>query len=222
MGVVLDLLKPKIDLTLKRLDKKVFAPDPIAGPHFSRITSLLSSAYKRHGGILEGAILETLRLCDHFDVWHDPLFQVPAAADHLVTGTIAEPTKLIGYDYSYSQGDRTLQVDAIVFNKKTGALGAYEVKRGFGPHDSGKKRQMLKDVLCVQILLKSYAKQRGLDPNNAFSHVIFYYGKCSIPKPFAITGAELDQHFSWPVYESVEEVNRYFKSRLFEILSEVH
>jgi hypothetical protein len=143
MGVVLDLLKPEIDLTLKRLDKKVFDPDPIAGPHFSKITSVMSSAYKRHGHILERAILETLRLCDNFVVWHDPLFQVPSAVDHIVTGCITEPTKLIGTDYPYSQGDRTLQLDAIVFNKSTGILSAYEVKRGFGPHDSGKRLQML-------------------------------------------------------------------------------
>jgi hypothetical protein len=114
---------------------------------------------------------------------------------------------------------RTLQVDAVVFNKTTGTLGAYEVKRGAGLHDSGKRRSMLKDALCIQVLLKHYAKERGYDSKNAFSHFIFFYGKCSIPKPFAITGAELDQHFSWPVYESVDEVNKYFQSRLFSILA---
>jgi hypothetical protein len=130
-----------------------------------------------------------------------------------------EPTKLIGAEHPYSQGDRTLQLDAIVFNKNTGILSAYEVKRGFGPHDTGKRGAMLRNALCVQVLLKYYAQQRGYQPNKAFSHVIFFYGKCSIPKPFAITGAELDQHFSWPVYESVDEVNKYFASRLFSILA---
>ena len=52
-----------------------------------------------------------------------------------------------------------------------------------------------------------------------FSHIIFYYGKCSIPKPFAITGAEMDEHFGFPIYEAVEEVNKYYQSRLFSILS---
>ena len=219
MGVVLDLMKPEIESTIKRLDTKLFDPDPIAGPHFSKITSVMSSAYKRHGYILERAILETLRLCPHFEVWRDPIFQVPSAVDHIVAGSIADPTKLIGTDYPSSEGQRTLQVDAIVFNKNTGTLGAYEIKRGSGLHDSGKRRSMLRDTLCVQILLKSYGKQRGHDPKGAFSHIIFYYGKCSIPKPFSITGAEMDQHFDWPVYESVEEVNKYFQARLFSILA---
>ena len=78
---------------------------------------------------------------------------------------------------------------------------------------------MLRDTLAVQVLLKSYGKQRGHDTSGAFSQIIFYYGKCSIPKPFAITGAGSYQHFDWPVHEQVEEVNKYFQGRLFSILS---
>jgi hypothetical protein len=219
MGTVLDLLIPEIEKSVVGLDAKQFDPDPIAGPHFSKITSVMSSAYKRHGYILERAILESLRLCPHFEVWRDPIFQVPSAVDHIVAGSISEPTKLIGTDYPYSDGQRTLQVDAIVLNKKTGTLGAYEIKRGSGRHDSGKRRSMLRDTLCVQVLLKSYGKSRGHENNSAFSHIIFFYGKCSIPKPFAITGAELDQHFEWPVHDAVDEVNKYFQGRLFAILS---
>jgi hypothetical protein len=195
MGAVLDLLKPEIEKTIVRLDSTSFEPDPIAGRYFSKITSVMSSAYKRHGFILERAILEALRLCPHFEVWRDAAFQVLSAVDHIVDGSIKEPTKLIGTDYPCSDGQRPLQVDAIVFDKNNNTLRAYEVKRGTGLHDSGKRRSMLRDTLCVQVLLKSYGKQRGYDVNAAFSHIIFYYGKCSIPKPFSVTGAELDQHF---------------------------
>ena len=51
MDTVLQLIKPEIESTIKRLDLKAFDPDPIAGPHFSKITSVMSSAYKRHGYI---------------------------------------------------------------------------------------------------------------------------------------------------------------------------
>jgi hypothetical protein len=30
-------------------------------------------------------------------------------------------------------------------------------------HDSGKRRSMLRDTLCVQVLLKPYGKERGHD-----------------------------------------------------------
>jgi hypothetical protein len=219
MGEVLDLVKDEVEKTIQRLNTKQFTPDPIAGRHFSKITSILSSAYKRHGFILERALLEALKQCPHFEVWREELFQVPSTVDHIVEGSIISATKLIGTDYPYSAGHRTLQVDILVFDKNTGIFKAYEVKRGAGLHDSGKRRSMLRDVLCVQVLLKSYGKERGLDVKDAFSHVIFYYGKCSIPKPFSLVGPELDEHFVWPVYEAVEEVNNYFQTRLFAILS---
>lgn len=45
---------------------------------------------------------------------------------------------------------------------------------------------MLRDTLCVQILLKDYGRKRGLEVEQAFSHIIFYYGQSSIPKPFSL------------------------------------
>ena len=73
-----------------------------------------------------------------------------------------------------SVGDRTFQVDVFV-NKDTRLLGACEVKRGFGHHDNGKRRQVLRGVICIQALQNSYGKQRGLDVQKAFSHMIFDY-----------------------------------------------
>lgn len=219
MGVVLDLVKEEIERTIHDLESKNFLADPIAGPHFSKITSVMSSAYKRHGYILERAVLEALKQHCHLEAWRDERFHVAQNVDHMVNGSIAFGAKLIGTDYPYSEGERTLQIDAIVFNKETGVLRAYEIKRGFGLHDSGKRRSMLRDTLAVQVLLKSYGKSRGLEVKEAFSHIIFYYGQCSIPKPFSLKGVEIDEHFGCSIYEAVEEVNKHFKARLFGILA---
>ena len=54
-------------------------------------------------------------------------FHVPSTVDHMVSGSIEQGAKLIGTDYPYSAGERTLQVDVIVFDKNTGILRAYEV-----------------------------------------------------------------------------------------------
>src|SRR5215467_2290840 len=102
MGTVLDLLTGEIEKTIQRLDAKRFTPDPIAGKHFSKITSIMSSAYKRHGYILERSILEALKLCPRFEVWREEKFLVTPAVDHIVDGSIVNPTKLIGTDYPYS------------------------------------------------------------------------------------------------------------------------
>jgi hypothetical protein len=216
---LVEILTPEIEATVERLRVQRFRPDPIAGEHFSRIVSVMSSAYKRHGFILERAILEQLRLCPDFEVWEDRVFQVPNTADHIVDSAIANPRAIFGTETSYREGHRTLQVDAIVFNRITGVIRGYEVKRGSGLHDAGKRRSILRDLLCLQVLLKSYGVNRGLDVREARAHIIFYYGQCSIKEPFSLTREQLDDHFGWPVVEAVEAVNSYFKERLFSILA---
>ena len=53
MSDLISKVSPVIDKTIAALNSKRFVPDPIGGKHFSKITSLMSSAYKRHGFILE-------------------------------------------------------------------------------------------------------------------------------------------------------------------------
>jgi len=219
MGTLEEILAPHIDLTIERLKHKRFKPDPISGKHFSRIVSLISSACKRHGFILERAILEQLKTCPRFDVWEDKTFQVTPTADHIVDTMIGTPDRAIQTTTDYSpQGHRTLQLDVIVYDRETKRLGAYEVKRGAGFHDSGKRRSILRDLLCTQVLLKSYGGQRSLEVTEAVSRVVFYYGSCSIGKPFCLTAKELDDHFGWPVQEAVERLNAYYRQRLFALL----
>jgi hypothetical protein len=153
------------------------------------------------------------------NVWTDLEFQVPPNADLIASGALANPSSIIGNEVSYCAGPRTVQVDAIVYHKEARTLRSYEVKRGFGAHDAGKRRSILRDALCMQLLLKSYGQSRGLDPASVSSHVIFYYGKLSVPRPFAIKGSELDEHFGFPVRDAIETVNDRFKDRLFSILA---
>ena len=219
MASLSEILEPQVEATIQRLRNKKFKPDPIAGEHFSRIVSVMSSAYKRHGFILERAILEQLKLCPDFEVWEDDSFQVPATADHIVDSAIQDPEHIYGTETAYRAGHRTLQVDAIVYNKLNREIRGYEIKRGSGLHDAGKRRSILRDLLCLQILLKSYGESRGFTVSKARAHIIFYYGMCSIKKPFSLVQDELDDHFGWPVVEQVEGVNEYFRNRLFNILT---
>ena len=96
----------------------------------------------------------------------------------------------------------------IVYHKEARTLRAYEVKRGFGNHDSQKKEIRFFGMRFVcRLLLKSYGQSRGLDPASVSSHVIFYYDKLSVRPPIGIKGSELDAHFGFPVRDAVETVN---------------
>ena len=211
---LVEILTPEIEATIGRLSTRKFRPDPMAGEHFSRVASIVSSSYKRHG-----FILEQLKLCPYFEAWEDRGFEVPNTADHIVDSAIDNPNAIFDTETSYRKGHRTIQVDAIVFDKNTRVIRGYEVKRGTGLHDAGKRRSILRDLLCLQILLKSYGVSKGLDVAEAHSHIIFYYGQCSIKEPFSLTRENLDDHFQWPIVDAVEEVNEYFRESLLSILS---
>lgn len=199
-------LTPTIEETIGRLRKKAFIVDPIAGQFISRIVSVMSSAYKRHGNILERAIFERLSENPELEVWRDSLFSVSSMADNVASESLKRPSSLLETNIPYEPiGKRTLQVDVIVFDKGAKTLRAYEVKRGNGEHDAGKKRQILRDTLCIQVLLKKYGIARGYEPSSVSSHVIGYYGLLPVRPPFGLKGTDLDQHFGFSIYKEVEK-----------------
>jgi hypothetical protein len=207
----------EVDATIERLARKRFAADPLVGERYSRITSIVSSAYKRHGAIIEQALIAALASAPHLQVWPDPVFRVSPEADMLA----GSDASAFGNSLRYGAENftRTLQVDVLVYNRATGLLGAYESKRGFGYHDSGKKRSMLRDLRCLQMLLLSYGQARGVNGAAAEARIVFYYGQCSVRLPWALTRADLDEHFKAPIAGPIERVNAYFGERLNDLLA---
>jgi hypothetical protein len=187
------------------------------------MVSVLSSAYKRHGAIIENAILECLNQSDRYEVWRVKKFGVQQQAKTTVAAAGNNAQTLDNTHLPYvgdSVGDAHLQIDAVVFDHETDIVSAYEIKRGNGYHDAGKQRSMKTDALTAKILLRDHCVQRGFQATGSRSFIIFYYGVRSIPAPMGIIGQEMDAHFGIPVWEEVELVNAYFRSRLFEIISQ--
>jgi hypothetical protein len=212
----MERVAPVVDATIQALAETRFIEDPVAGAKYSRSTSIVSSAYKRHGHILETALRESLRESNRHRVWQEDTFRVSRAADGLVSSQSEDACRQSSLPY----GDavRTLQVDMVAFDEADQTIRAYEVKRGNGQFDAGKIRSIRRDLLCVQVLLKSYGEVAKLSPVAAESRIIFYYGVRSIPRPWSLTKDELDDHFGYPVTEKVEAVNDYFRSKLHALL----
>jgi hypothetical protein len=217
---ILQTLTPIVDGTLTRLGARAFDCDPLMGAELSRITSVVSSAYKRHGHILEAALKAALQQHERFVVWDDPQLPISSAAESLATSYMGNPQAALQASIAHEpQGHRTLQVDMVVFDQEQGAIRAYEVKRGAGTHDAGKRRSMLRDLLCTQVVLRSYAEQRlKLPCTSAHAHIVIYYGAETLGAPFTLTRSDLDSHFGVPVVAEIEEVNDYYRGRIEELL----
>jgi hypothetical protein len=220
---ILPILKPQVDQTIAALSAAEFRTDPIAGSLFSRVVSGLSSAYKRHGGIIEAAIVEALRQSARYEVWRVDRFGVQQQASTTVAAAGNNPGSLSNSHLPYvgdNAGDSQLQIDAVVFDHHTNIVSSYEIKRGNGHFDAGKQRSMRREALLSKILLRDHCIQRGFQAVDSRAYIIFYYGLRSIPAPLGLTGEELDNHFGIPIWAEVETVNTYFRSRLFEIISQ--
>jgi hypothetical protein len=118
----------------------------------------------------------------------------------------------------FGERARTLQVDMMAYDEADKTIRAYEVKRGNGQFDAGKIRSLKRDLMCVQVLLKSYAETAKVAPVAAEAKIIFYYGIRSIPRPWSLVREDLDGHFGFPIVEKVEQANGYFRERLHELL----
>jgi hypothetical protein len=215
----LDRVTPVVDQTISRLASQSFLVDPIAGDKYSRQTSIISSAYKRHGAILEVAIRESLRESNRHRVWKEDAFKVSRAADQIV-GTQAEEA-YASTTLLYGDSVRTLQIDMIAFDDADKTLRAYEIKRGNGAFDAGKIRSIRRDLNVTQMLLKSYGETFKLNPIKAEARVIFYYGIRSLPRPYSLIGSELNDHFGFGVYDLVETANAYFRHKLHDLLDRI-
>ncbi len=212
----MERVTPVVDETIRGLARRKFVLDPIAGAKYSRATSIVSSAYKRHGRILETAFCESLRESNRHRVWQESAFRVSRAADALVSAQSDQDC--LHSNLPYGESVRTLQVDLIAFDEADRTIRAYEIKRGNGQFDAGKIRSIKRDLLCTQVLLKNYGEVANASPIAAESKIIFYYGVRSIPRPWSLTKDDLDAHFGFPIKEKIEQANEYFRVKLQELL----
>jgi hypothetical protein len=213
----MERVAPVVDETIAALSRKAFVEDPIAGARYSRATSIISSAYKRHGRILEMALRESLRESNRHKVWHDDTFRVSREADALASTQQLDACRQS--TLPYGEWVRKLQIDMVAFDNADQSIRAYEIKRGNGHFDAGKIRQITRDLKCIQVLLKSYGKFCKLKPAAAEAKIIFYYGVRSLPRPWSLVKDELDEHFGFPVVERIEQANDYFRTRLHALLN---
>lgn len=213
----LDRLRPLVDDTIEKLGEASFREDPIAGRKYSRATSIMSSAYKRHGQILDFALLERLKDCARLKVWTEDDFKLSHESKRQIQIT-DRIDPLLRTNLPYGERESSIFVDIIVFDSEAGTLRSYNVKRGNGSYDGAKRRIIQGELLRTHMLLADYGRSVGVQAETTHAHIVFYYGLLSLPRPLAMTGEELDAHFNFQVRDAIEYVNAYFVSRLHALV----
>jgi len=76
----------------------------------------------------------------------------------------------------YGERVRPLQVDMMAFDEADQTIRAYEVKRGAGEFDARKIRAIKRDLMCIQVLLKSYGETAAVKPQSStFIHDQWFF-----------------------------------------------
>ncbi|WP_259781040.1 hypothetical protein [Aestuariispira ectoiniformans] len=192
---------------------KTFEPDPLYGPEYSGLQSVLASMQKRHGHVVNLCICEAVSLSRFHTVLETGDFYVTNAADRIAEQSLFDGNALPDLTYG-AEPTRRIRLDLAVIDHRTNTVTAYEIKRGNGMLDAGKRRQVMRDMLCARMLIKSFAAQQGYKVEAGDAKTIFYYGKRCLPEDFALTGSQLDEHFSFPVTALVDAGTDHFRDSI--------
>ena len=110
----------------------------------------------------------------------------------------------------------------VAFNRSTKDVVAMEIKRGYSTHDGGKKKAILKDVLSIQMLLKSYAENKtGEIIDSTKSLVCSYYSSREFNDLISVDRHDLDDLFGSEICLYVEQVNQYYQEKIQKLLGDL-
>lgn len=196
---------------------KQFRPDPSLDEQTSRIVSVFSSLSRKDGFILQHAVERALLLAPQLHVWQEPEFEISHAADHLAKEDNVETCLRTELPYGLN-AIRRISRDLIVVNPETRKAGSYDVKRGVGAVDCGKRRQLICDTLGTQMLLKDYVRGHGYEVDRAEARVISVYGRTGLPADITIRGDQLNEHFGAEIEAPVREAAHMFRARIADLL----
>ncbi len=127
--------------------------------------------------------------------------------------------RILEQNLAYGDAAKTVQIDLMAYNRETNFLCALEIKRGYSHHDAGKKKAILKDALCVHMLLRSYGEVvEKLKIDRAEAKICNFYKDREFADQIMLDKDELDDYFGVEILGPVEEVNHYFRQQIHEML----
>ncbi len=222
MATVLDEVRPIVDETIRKLENTNFLIDPIAGERLSRITSIVSSAYKRHGAIIEIALFHAISQQNTIEARSKESFFISKNVSSYVESHDFKSEdgfhSCLSTSMPYRRDGEKYEIDIVYFDFTTETICALEVKRGNGQFDRGKRDSMIKAALSVRMLLRSFAEHVGWPAKNVESRILAYYGVPRFPPEIYLRGKDLDQFIGPGIRDRVESVNDYFRERLLALV----
>lgn len=185
------IMATEIRKTVHGLETTEFNLDPLVPRNASIATSRISSAFKRHGTLLQKALAVAIETCTDVQVWNERQLTHP----------------------DYKNG---LNIDLIIYDNNARSLDIFEIKRGLGSHDSDAKKGINKRLDAA----RASASQLSLPYKDMHTYVVSYYGtRMNTKRHTKLSKSDIDIKYGAGVSRFVDEVDDYYKSKLHSIVS---
>jgi hypothetical protein len=192
-----------------------FPVDPVIGPELSRAISCIGSVVKRHGGLIELGIAGALKASDRFIVLTNVSLPLTKGAAQLLDARNSDEDLAKIRLSADSEAEGIVNLDLVVVDPEAGWAGTYEIKRGNGVTESGKRRPTVRKLRAARLVLASYVGQHGYGPvESVTSAVIDYFGGSGFEAEFTLTRDRLDGHFGVPVVAMVDAMTATVREAL--------
>lgn len=214
------LLKAASDAVAAAVSTK-FPLDELLGGELSRLISISCSVVKRHGILLEKAFVEALQSSGRFEVLHNPVIPITAAADGLLGSNTAENLARLNLRYD-QPAVRSVNQDIVVIDVACGWAGAYSIKRGGGDMGPRLRKPLERDVASVRLLLRSYLRDQGYSTIDVTtSACIDWFGAAGLPPHLTVQGPDVDAHFGVPVIATVDRMTHHLRDELHRAIPDL-
>jgi hypothetical protein len=190
-AVITDVERAHMAKCIRRRIAKIadtkFQIDPLVVQDVSLATSEVSSAYKRHGLVLEEALRTALNTRADLDAWMEKL-RIPGRK-------------------------KPIQVDLLTYQATSQTLTAYEIKRGFVNHDDQARDGVEERLTELLSALPRYANSRNISPAAYKVAVVGYYDRLSgaLGPHKVIASPDLATEFGSATMAFVVAVNDYYR-----------
>lgn len=192
-----------------------FPADPLIAPALSRAVSCIGSVVKRHGGLIELSLAGALTASDRFIVLTNVALPLTKGAIQLLDARNSDENLARIKLSADSEASGIVNIDLVVVDPEAGWAGAYEIKRGNGTTEHGKRRPTVRKLRAARLVLASYVRQLGYgEIESVTSAVIDYCGASGFDPEFTLTREQLDGHFGVPVVATVEAMTAALSAEL--------
>jgi hypothetical protein len=182
-----------------------FPVDPLVGPELSRVISCIGSVVKRHGGLIEMGIAGALKASDRFIVLTNVALPVTKGAVQLLDARNSDEDLANIRLLADSEAEGIVNLDLVVVDLEASWAGTYEIKRGNGTTEHGKRQPIVRKLRAARLVLASYVRKLGYGPiESVTSAVIDYFGGSGFKAEFTLTRDQLDAHFGVSVVATVD------------------